>query len=450
MFRFWESIGNSEQSALLTQAESIDLELVSGLAAGQLTATAAENVRKREPIDVLRLDEDPTTCSRDDAVDRGETLLRAGKVGVFLVAGGQGSRLGFSGPKGCLRVGPLSGRTLFELHAGKIHRLSLKHGVTVPWYIMTGPQNDTATRDFFATHDFFGLDQRSVFFMPQSTLPGLDDDGRLILETKSRVFENPDGHGGSYSAFRDHGGLDDAVKRGIEHVFYFQVDNPLVRIADPLFIGLHDLSGSEMSLKVVDKTDPEEKVGVVALEDGVPKVVEYSNLSEEEAHRRDGRGRLVYWAGNIAIHVLRVDFMSRVARGEIRLPYHVARKDIECVDDRGQSQTVKGRKFETFVFDALPTAENVLSLEVAREREFGPIKNRSGVDSLETAQKLLIDEHRRWLADAGVKPEGRVEVSPRAALDERDLAGSLEKQRGTTLRGDVRIEVDKAGKIVLQ
>lgn len=451
VFRFWGDLDEEHRRAFALQLRDIDLRTVGALARGKSTGASAPQA-DRQPAPVLKLGEESPTFTRAQALERGKEMLAAGKVGLYLVAGGQGSRLGFDGPKGCLPVGVLSGKTLFQLHGEKIAALSSTHGVRIPWYIMTSVANNAATRSFFEKHSYFGLRPEDVLFLPQRMLPALDDRGKLILASKGEVFMSPNGHGGAFEAFGTGGGLEDAERRGIEHLFYFQVDNPLVRLADPLFLGGHALSSSEMSLKVLRKTDPGEKVGVVAMEGQRCQMVEYSDLSEEEAKRRGADGELAYWAGSIAIHAFSLPFFRRVAAGEIRLPYHVGRKTVAAVDESGQPTRIEARKYETFVFDSLPFAQKFLNVEVCRAEEFGPVKNRTGVDSLDSAQEMLVAEHRRWLAQAGVEARARVEVSPLAALDARELQERLllTEKAERSFTSDVHVERNAQGAVEIQ
>jgi UDP-N-acetylglucosamine/UDP-N-acetylgalactosamine diphosphorylase len=448
VFSFWDQLSDAQRRDLLAQLARIDIDRVRRISSGELAAPTAP-APDRRPAPVLRLGEEPQSGSRQDAWTRGEDLLRGGQVGILLVAGGQGSRLGFSGPKGCLPVGPISNRTLFEIHAGKIFKLRERYGAALPWYIMTSRANDAASRAFFEEHDFFGLPPADVRFFPQSMLPAFDAGGRLILEEKHRVFESPNGHGGVFAAFAESGGLEDARQRGLDHIFHFQVDNPLMRVADPLFMGLHALAGAEMSSKVLAKTGPGEKLGVVVLEGGRPRVIEYSDLSAAEAELRDEQGELVYWAGSIAIHAFSLEFLDRICgdRGDggVHLPYHLARKRVPAVDAEGNKCEVEARKAELFVFDALPFAGSFLNLEVMREREFAPIKNPEGVDSLESGRRLLVEEHRRWLRKLGIECAGDVEISPRAALGWRDLVEPLGHLKGKRFEGRVAVGVDLSG-----
>jgi len=448
VLRFWDELEPKGREQLLSQLRFVDLDLIDRLVA-QANAPASESSESIEPAPVLRLDEQPPRFTRAEGRALGERLLREGKVGVFLVAGGQGSRLGFAGPKGCLPFGLLSNRTLFELHAQKIRRLRETHGAAVPWYILTSATNDAETRGFFAANGFFGLPSEDVLFLEQTMLPAVDTQGRLLLAARDSLFLSPNGHGGAYTTFSARGGLEDARRRGIEHIFYFQVDNALISCVDPEFIGLHALTRSEMSLKVLEKSGPHEKIGVVALRGGRPVVVEYSDLPSELAEARDERRRLVFGAGSIAIHAFGLDFFERVAIGSIELPYHIARKEIETIDDDGGKCRADGMKFETFVFDALSFAERFLHVEVARKREFAPVKNRSGVDSLDSARELVLAEHIRWMREGGVEVTGRVEISPLVALGSEDLRERLAPWKGKTLSGDVRVECGPDGRVVV-
>ncbi len=444
VFRFWNDLTDPERDSFAAELREIDLREVAELAA---TRGEAPFRGQREPAPVVRLGEEPRGTPRTLAAAHGHRLITQGKVGVFLVAGGQGSRLGFEGPKGCFPAGPLSRKTIFQLHAEKLVRLRERSGASLPWYIMTSQANDAETRKFFESHRFFGLDPRDVMFLPQRMLPALDTAGKLVLQSKGRLFQSPNGHGGSYAAFKQGGALADAQKRGIEQLFYFQVDNILVRIADPIFVGLHALSGSEMSLKVLSKTGPEEKMGVVAIEDGQTRVIEYSDFSRAESEARDSAGPLIHWAGSIAIHMFDLGFFERVAEGAIQLPHHLAKKKLSTIDTEGKPTEVDGIKYESFVFDALPSARKSLSLEVARREEFAPIKNKTGVDSIESAHALYIEEHRRWAREAGLEVSGELEISPLAALDPEELRERLAPESKGKRSGSVLLDPDADGKV---
>ncbi len=414
VFRFWDRLAPADREALARQALTIDL--------GELQHTfqrtlqiSAPSARKLAPAPVERHPKyGGNPAHRVEAQARGEALLSDGRVAALVVAGGQGTRLGFEGPKGSLPIGPISDRTLFELQAQKLRGARRRWRVAIPWYVMTSPATDAATRTFFSEHGHFGLPASDVFFLCQATAPSLDFEGRLLLERPGRIAESPNGHGGAFPALADSGALADMERRGIDTISYYQVDNPLVPLIDPVFLGSHALAGAEMSAKVVRKLDPMEKVGVVAQVDGRIGVVEYTEIDDAHRHLRDADGDLVYWAGSIAIHGIDVAFARRVAAdAEHLLPYHASAKRIPFVDADGRLQqpdAPNGYKLERFLFDALPAAEHCALLEVERDEEYAPVKNAEGNDSPETARRALDELAQRWLTAAGLELPRAVRV----------------------------------------
>jgi UDP-N-acetylglucosamine/UDP-N-acetylgalactosamine diphosphorylase len=360
----------------------------------------------------------------------GEDYLRAGKVGIFLVAGGQGTRLGFKGPKGCFPISPVKHKSLFQLFAEAIAALDRRYGKPLSWYIMTSRENDAETRRFFQEHNFFERDRGYIQFLVQGEIPSLDQDGRLLVSRGLQIFKNPDGHGGSLRALKESGALKDMQDKGIEELFYFQVDNPLAKIADPLFIGAHVEHGAEMSTKVVQKTDPAEKVGIIGKINGKTGCIEYSELTPAEIAEKRGDGTLRFDSANIAIHMIKRTFIEQLTQDErFSLPYHVAVKDVECLvaeDGRLIPDTRKGLKFEMFVFDALGFTTRSVTMQVQREEEFSPVKNFDGADSPQTAQQAMVNLFARWVKQSKKIPHFPedliVEVSPLFALDETEFA----------------------------
>jgi UDP-N-acetylglucosamine/UDP-N-acetylgalactosamine diphosphorylase len=373
-----------------------------------------------------------------DAQKRGEDLLRAGKVGAFLVAGGQGTRLGYDGPKGEYPVTPIKSKPLFQVFAEQLTAYSRDFGKPVPWYVMTSTVNDAATREFFRKNAFFGYNQADVVFFQQGMMPAFSMDGKLLLAERDSLALSPDGHGGSLRALQVSGALADMRRRGVEHLSYFQVDNPLVHCVDPLFLGLHDLTGSEMSSKTVSKAGALEKVGNFVHADGVLQVIEYSDLPEELAKQTNpGDGSLRFNAGSIAIHALRVSFVERLnLGGQLKLPWHRAEKKVGYVDERGNAvkpEKPNAVKLEQFVFDAIPLAKNAIVYETDRAEEFSPVKNAEGVDSPATCRRDQIRRAARWLREAGVdvptgaggEPDATLEISPLYAIS----AGQLKARK---------------------
>ena len=429
LVRALDRLDGASRERLASQLESLDLDLVQRLGGliGQPSFDPAE--ARFEPPELFPLE------PRGDQVQRaararelGAERLAAGTVGFLLVAGGQASRLGYDGPKGAFPIGPVSGRLLFDYHARRIAKAAERHGFRPTWYVMTSPGNDAQTRACFAEQGHFGLDPEDVRFFSQEMLPALDLEGRILRSAPDQLFLAPNGHGGVLDALRTSGALDDLRARGVETLSYFQVDNPLAPPADPLFLGLHALAGAEMSTKVVSKRDAGEKVGVIGRVDGVIGCIEYSDLPAELREATDDEGRLVFRAGNIAIHAIELAFVDELTRGGLQLPWHVARKRMAVVDEDGREAEVDGAKFETFVFDALGKTTNSVTLEVAREEQFSPVKNKQGEDSPATSRRDLARLSARILEGAGreLPPDGPdgyppVEVDPLLAETAEEL-----------------------------
>ena len=431
VFQFWSRLDEHQRRRLLSQAAELDLEALARIHR-TTREVAAPGARRLEPFPITRHPAhggDPAAWK--EATRRGEALLARGELAVLVVAGGQGTRLGFEGPKGAFRLGPVSERTLFEQQAQKIRGLRRRLGKRVPWYLMTSGATDDATRELFAESAFFGLPPEDVFFFCQPMVPALDFEGRLILEEPSRIFESPNGHGGVLTALLESGALDHMERRGVRSIFYYQVDNPLVRIGDPAYLGFHLEAGAEMSAKVIRKRSPDEKMGVIARIDGRVGIVEYTELDDPHRHLRDGSGELVYWAGSIAVHLLQVDFVRRVAaEAERHLPYHASAKKIPTVDPEGRNvapAAPNGYKLERFVFDALPAARAVCVVEALREEEYSPIKNAEGEDSPASARRDLSALCRRWIVEAGLEPPpagSRIEIDHSRFDGSEDLRAS--------------------------
>jgi len=412
VFRFWEELDEAGRGRLMRQAADLAPRLPALVRAFREAREQADRVGREariEPPDVIELPEHGGDAARRErARERGERMLREGRVAALVVAGGQGTRLGFDGPKGAYPLGPVTDRTLYEIHAQKVRGLARRYRSRVPLYVMTSDATDAATREHFERHDRFGLDAADLHVFRQGMVPAFDFDGRLVLDAPDHVFESPNGHGGSLTALLDSGSLDALEARGIDTLFYFQVDNPLVQLCDPGYLGLHDELGAEMSCKVLRKPDPEVKWGVVARVDGRLGIVEYTELDDAMRYARDDDGELRFWAGSPAIHVLSTAFVRRMAeRADELLPYHLSAKKVPAVDDAGR--TVKpdepnAWKLERFVFDALPAASQVAIVEARIAEEFSPVKNASGPESPETARRDLVAEYQRWLRAAGLEP----------------------------------------------
>ena len=437
VFAFWDQLKSKEREELLAQAAEVDLEEVAQLHRTLVVEkkSAAGSFADLEPAKYEKLPEHGGDAAKwQKARAAGEEALRAGRVAAFTVAGGQGTRLGYDGPKGTFGVTPVRKKPLFQVFAEKLAAAGEKYGKPLHWFIMTSHANHAATEAFFKENDFFGLEAKRVHFFRQGRMPAIDFDGKILLESKSTLALSPDGHGGSLRALERSGALALMKKEGIDALSYFQVDNPLVRAIDPAFIGFHFLSGSEMSSKMVPKAYAEEKLGHFCERDGRLLVVEYSDLPMEMQKQTLPDGSLRFNAGSIAIHIIDRDFAERMARktedsGETGLPFHRADKKIATIDAQGnpvKPEKPNGVKFELFVFDALPFAQKPLVVETSRADDFSPVKNAEGVDSPKTSRDDQSKQAARWLTAAGVKlpmeqdgsPTFKMEVSPRFAVDE--------------------------------
>ncbi len=444
LLAFWGQLDAAQRAGLLAQIEEIDFSDVGRMRAAlkQQADGAAASLGEFGPAPVVTLDE----TSDPDVRELGFTALRAGKVGALLVAGGQGSRLGYDGPKGCYEIGPISKASLFEIHSRKILALEGKFDTEVPFYIMTSEANDAPTREFFKTNDYFGLAPDRVVFFTQGMWPGLmparnathsvagGPDGNLFLDRPDHVFVSPDGHGGILAALRKRGVLQDMSDRGLSTLFYFQVDNPLIEIADPDFIGLHLANDAEISVKVCAKRDASEGLGVVVDRGGRAEIIEYSDLTDAQKAERTADGQLKLLYGSVAIHIFTLGFLQREA--DQALPLHVAHKKVPYCDGAGSiisPDRPNAYKFEKFIFDVLPDAERALNVEFAREEEFSPVKNADGNDSPATTRRDMIAKWARWFEACGVSvprnadgnPGVLIEIDPCYALNAEDLKANL-------------------------
>lgn len=444
VLRFVDDLSDAQRRALCAQVASLPLDEIPLLVERYVASRAesADRPAELQPAPFYPDDRDKPVSlwGRDRYEQAGEDLIRAGKVAAFTVAGGQGTRLGYDGPKGCYPAGAVTKKPLFHMLADSILAAQDRYGAAIPWAIMTSPLNHDATVAFFREHKHFGLDPDLVLLFPQGVMPSFDmATGALLLADKHEIATNPDGHGGSLRALRHSGALDTLASRGVEHLSYCQVDNPIVRVVDPLFLGLHatahDSSG-EMSSKMVLKTNPAEKVGVFAQSVGKTMVMEYSDLPANMADARDRDGTLLFKAANIAVHALSLAFIDRLTSGSgegASLPYHRAEKKVPYVDlatgQRVEPNTPNAVKLEMFVFDALPMCDKSLVMETSRLEEFAPIKNATGVDSPESSARIQTERAARWLEGAGVQvprnadglPNCTLEISPRTAMRRRDL-----------------------------
>ncbi|KAF3959957.1 hypothetical protein CMV_015283 [Castanea mollissima] len=412
-FALWDELSADERSFLVKDIESLDLPRIDriircSLQSHSLPAAAIEPV----PESSVSTMEERTLEERERWWKMGLKAISDGKLAVLLLSGGQGTRLGSSDPKGCFNIGLPSGKSLFQLQAERIlcvQRLAAQStnegsagSVQIHWYIMTSPFTDDATRRFFESHRFFGLEPDQVTFFQQGTIPCVSKDGRLIMETSYRVAKAPDGNGGVYSALKSSRLLEDMATRGIKYVDCYGVDNALVRVADPTFLGYFIDKGVASAAKVVRKAYPQEKVGVFVRrgKGGPLTVVEYSELDSSLASAINQQtGRLRFCWSNVCLHMFSLDFLNQVANGlEKDSIYHLAEKKIPSIHGH-----TMGLKLEQFIFDAFPYAPSTALFEVLREEEFAPVKNANGsnYDTPDSARLLVLRLHSRWVVAAG-------------------------------------------------
>jgi UDP-N-acetylglucosamine/UDP-N-acetylgalactosamine diphosphorylase len=431
---WWDQLNPGEQEKLVDQLQSIDFPRLRDLFRLRDQAQTLPPLSLIKPVRIDQLDR------ADQAlVEMGEESLRRGEVAVLMVAGGQGSRLGFDHPKGMFPIGPVTKRSLFQIHAEKVLALSRHYGKPIPYLVMTSPATDAETKEFFQSNGNFGLPADEILFFQQGSMPALDlQSGKLLMESKGRLFLGPNGHGGTITALKTSGLLDRLEKQGIKNLFYFQVDNPLVEIADPLFLGHHLLQSAEVSSKAIPKDGPYDRLGNFVDLDGRCIIIEYSDLPESMATLKDDKGQLRFRAGSPAIHLFSLEFLRRVTQGQGSMPYHIAHKKVPYLDGNGEKvnpETENALKFELFIFDALPLANRWTVVEASRIEEFAPLKNATGADSPESARQAMSNLAAIWLEQAGVKvprnPQGQaavpLEVSPFFALDAKKLAARIDK-----------------------
>jgi UDP-N-acetylglucosamine/UDP-N-acetylgalactosamine diphosphorylase len=423
-----EPLASAERFRFDEQLRSLNFEQLHKLYQQAQQKETAHDFTQCEAPEIVRIPRSPAQREKHVSMKQvGEAALKNGEVAIILVAGGQGTRLGHEGPKGTYPIGPASNRSLFQIHAEKVLALSLRYETNIPLLIMTSQENDQATRDFFAENAGFGIHRDHIHFFTQGMLPALDaSTGKVLLKSESELALSPNGHGGVIDALQSASLLDKLAEAGIKHCFYFQVDNPLVKIADPTFLGYHIDARAQMSLKVLAKLNAHERMGNLVKYQNRLRIIEYTELPKEVAEETIEFGELRIWAGSPAIHCFDLEFLQQLGRGDIELPYHVAHKAVPYFEN---GQTIKPEKpnaykFERFVFDALPLAERTLAMETTRLEEFEPLKNAEGDNSPESVRRALTFQYVQWMSAAGIKVPvaGKgIEISPLVAMDADDL-----------------------------
>lgn len=384
LLRYYDELNEEQKEDLLRQIEQLDMELPKLVENGVKEAERGVLA----PLGAVTLDE--IDKKRECYEKSGIQAIKKCKVGAVLLAGGQGTRLGLDGPKGMLNIGVEKELFLFERLVGNLMEVVEKTGAWVPLFIMTSEKNNDDTVSFFKEKNYFGYDPQYVFFFVQQMAPSVNYEGKFYLEGKDKVSTSPNGNGGWFVSLVKAGLLDQVRKFGIEWLNVFAVDNVLQKIADPVFVGAVLENKRVCGAKVVAKADPNERVGVLCLEDGKPSIVEYYEMTDEIIHSRDADGKLLYNYGVILNYLFQVDTLVEIV--EQNLPLHVVEKKIPYINENGdyvKPEQPNGYKFETLVLDMIHLMDNCLSFEVERDKEFAPIKNATGVDSLESARNLM-------------------------------------------------------------
>jgi UDP-N-acetylglucosamine/UDP-N-acetylgalactosamine diphosphorylase len=434
VLRYIDELSDQQRKSLLSELEAVDFEKVNELAS--LIGKEEEEIDfdrvEPAPVEKLMHKDSP---KEQRAIQAGEEALRDDRVACVTVAGGQGTRLKYDGPKGTFPITPVNGKSLFHVHAEKIRATRRRYDCGLPWFIMTSYENHEDTQEFFAEHDFFGLGEDSVHFFPQQMNPILDEHGHLLLEEKDSLLAGPDGHGGIFEALVNSGMCDVLDDGGWDLLSYFQVDNPLVKVADPRFLGHHVQQSAEFSCKVIPKRDPSEGLGIAVLRDNHPAVIEYIDVPPEIAEQRDPSGQLYYLYGSIAIHIMNTGFVQSMAEEGVDLPWHVAEKNYKSIsphsaEDQPQERTCY--KFERFIFESLSEASGCAFVETDRGEEFAPVKNAEGEDSPATARARMQRLWAKWLAGADHdlrkhdgSPDRKIEISPLFADSPEELQEKL-------------------------
>ncbi|KAJ2898346.1 UDP-N-acetylglucosamine pyrophosphorylase [Zalerion maritima] len=453
VFAFWDKLDSSEKASLYSQLSKFDPSSLNPIIQKAINpppeASSAAATLEPLPESATASILDSAKSDIDGWYDSGLALIGANKVAVVLMAGGQGTRLGSSAPKGCFDIGLPSSKSLFQIQGERIRKVedlaSKKAGskVVVPWYVMTSGPTRGPTESFFEENGYFGLEKSNVTIFEQGVLPCITFDGKILLESKSKVAVAPDGNGGIYQALVNSGVLADMKTRGIEHIHAYCVDNCLVKVADPVFIGFSASKKVDIATKVVRKRNATESVGLILSKNGKPDVVEYSEINKETSEAEDPKqpGVLKFRAANIVNHYYSIGFLESIPVWAPKLPHHVAKKKIPHANpetgETVKTTTPNGIKLEQFVFDCFPmlSLDQFACMEVKREDEFSPLKNARGAgeDDPDTSKKDIMGQGQRWCEAAGAtisSPEG-VEVSPLTSYG----GEGLEKLSGKTISG---------------
>ncbi len=434
VLQHWNDLTDRERQSLVSQLTQIDFHRLRRLVAEGARHEDWDAVAARaEPPPAVRRDRPGDSAARRTARRLGEEALSEGRVGAILVAGGQGTRLGFPHPKGIFPIGPVSRASLFQIHFERLRAVAGRFGSSMALYLMTSPATHDETIRYLNDHQRFGYPDQDLVVFCQGVMPAVDAaTGKILLESPGRIAFSPDGHGGVVAALQKSGAVEDMQRRGVRELFYFQVDNPLAPVCDPEVIGHHIHSGSEISTLAVAKDSPHDRLGNIVRVDGRVRIIEYINMPDEAARKKAADGGLLFWAGNTGVHVFNTAFLKQMSQSDTSLPFHASRKRVPFVDSRAQRiepDQPNALKFERFVFDLMPAARESIVIEVDRHATFAPLKNADDQsrDTPSSVREQMMHVHRAWLRSAGARIDDDVvvEISPLYATSETELREKL-------------------------
>eukprot|EP00088_Acartia_fossae_P004816 TRINITY_DN12083_c0_g1_i1.p1 TRINITY_DN12083_c0_g1~~TRINITY_DN12083_c0_g1_i1.p1 ORF type:complete len:478 (-),score=150.50 TRINITY_DN12083_c0_g1_i1:125-1558(-) len=452
VFKFWDELSSEDQSKLVADLQDVNVAEMDDYWKSSQSCTTVLNTEKMAPV----ADESVGRAESADAdtLHQYEQLafkaMSEGQVGVLLLAGGQGTRLGVPYPKGMYNIGLPSEKSLYQIQVERILKLQeLASRLTggsgkITMYIMTSEHTRVPTQDYFKKNNYFGADEEQIKIFEQRTIPAFDFEGKFIMSSKFGLARSPDGNGGLYWALRKQAVIEDLEKKDIRYLHVYCVDNVLVKVADPSFIGFCMHKGAEAGNKVVEKEAPNEAVGVVVDIEGKFQVVEYSEITQDQSERRDANGRLTFRAGNICNHFFTIDFLKNICSDfEAKLPHHIAKKKVPYVDvktgEHFKPEKPNGIKLEKFVFDVFQFTNNFVVWECTRGSEFSPLKNADGTksDNPTTSRQAVYKLHRGYLEKAGAKLTGNeddaVEISPLVSYSGEGLESYAGKELKTPI-----------------
>lgn len=387
LLKFYDQLSDNEKEQLLAQIDKLDFSILNNLNAENRPCSQRGRI---EPISAVTVND--IEKNKDEYFRIGTSALKDGKVAAVLLAGGQGTRLGFDKPKGMFNIGINKELYIFECLINNLMDVVKLVDTWIPLIIMTSEKNDKDTREFFESHNYFGYNKEYVNFFVQDMAPSVDYSGKILMESKSRISSSPNGNGGWFSSLIRSGLFEKLDSNGVEWLNVFAVDNVLQKIADPMFIGAVISSNCESGSKVVAKTDPYERVGAMCLEDGKPSIIEYYELTPEMSEQRMDDGELAYKFGVTLNYLFRTDRLVEINKQS--LFDHIVEKKIPYINENGElisPSEPNGYKFEKLILDMIHMNESCLPYEIVRNREFAPVKNSTGIDSVDSARKLLIE-----------------------------------------------------------